>query len=462
MTVAGGLRVLHAIHDFLPQHRAGSEIYVAALCRELGTRHHVTVLTTEYDLDAVHANVRWRVESGISVIELVNNWQGTFVDTYDSPLITARLGQILDTIRPHVLHVHSLLNLSLALPALARTRGIPVVATLHDYTLVCPSGGQRVHRAEAHICHEIEPERCARCFSESVFSTKLAIGAATSTSAVGSLGRHVAPVLRRHLPRLAAVSARAVTAMARSVGGGDITTRLHAAREAMQQFSLVVSPSRSVANEYRHLGMPAARVSVSDYGFVPLTTLRKPVRKRRPLRAAYMGSLVWHKGLHVLLDAVAQLPRDAIQLTIFGNPAVDPAYVGALQRKADGLPVRFAGAFDDDRRGEVLGEIDVLVVPSIWLENSPLVIHEAFLAGVPVIGSHIGGIAELIEHNVNGFLVEPGSADALAAALRRCAEDEQLIARLSASVPVVKSIAQDALEWDIRYRQVIADAANSV
>ena len=59
--------------------------------------------------------------------------------------------QVLDAVQPHVVHVHSLLNLSFDLPAVARARGVPVVATLHDYSLVCPSGGQRVHRADAHL-----------------------------------------------------------------------------------------------------------------------------------------------------------------------------------------------------------------------------------------------------------------------------------------------------------------------
>src|SRR4051812_10604736 len=116
------LRVLHAIHDFLPRHRAGAEIYVSALCRALDGRHHVTVLSTEHDLASPHGEVRWRVQDGLPVIEIVNNWRGSFAETYRSPLINQRLEAVLDVVRPHVVHVHSLLNLSFDLPALARQR----------------------------------------------------------------------------------------------------------------------------------------------------------------------------------------------------------------------------------------------------------------------------------------------------------------------------------------------------
>jgi glycosyltransferase involved in cell wall biosynthesis len=457
MTERGGLRLVHAIHDFLPRHRAGSEIYAASLARELARRHHVTVVTTEYDLSETHGDLRWRVDDGLAVIEIVNNWQGTFAESYAPPLISRRLEQILDTVRPDILHVHSLLNLSFDLPAIARRRGIEVAATLHDYTLVCASGGQRVHRADEHVCHEIEPERCARCFSESVFNTKLAVGRAAGALLPGGRGRRLAPALRRQAPRLAMLSARAAAAAAPSLQATDISARLDAARAAMTCFSCAVSPSRSLADEYRRQGMPSERLHVSDYGFAPMPGIPRPPREGRRLRAAYVGSLVWHKGLHVLIEAMRQLP-DAIELTIYGSPDVDPDYVAGLRRKADGRRIRFADSFTDPERRSVLAAVDILVVPSLWLENSPLVIHEAFMAGVPVIASRMGGIEELVDDGINGLLVPAGSPDALAIALRRCAEEPGLLEHLSAVMPPVKTIADDAAEWEARYRQLLEQA----
>src|SRR4051812_15365982 len=134
------VRILHAIHDFLPRHHAGSEIYAFELCRALAARHHVTVVCADADPSQRHGLVRWRAYQGVPVAEIVNNWAcESFEDTYQSPIVTRRLTQLLRAVQPDVLHVHNLLNLSFELPALAQARGIPVVATLHDYTLVCPS-----------------------------------------------------------------------------------------------------------------------------------------------------------------------------------------------------------------------------------------------------------------------------------------------------------------------------------
>lgn len=162
------MRILHAIHDFLPRHRAGSEIYAFELARELGRDATVFVLAAEYDPAAAHGTLRWRWYEGLTVIELVNNWEfGGFEETYSSDRINAQLRHVLDATSPDVLHVHNLLNLSMDLPRIAKERGIAVVATLHDYTLVCPSGGQRVHVSESHVCETIDPDRCARCFHQS-------------------------------------------------------------------------------------------------------------------------------------------------------------------------------------------------------------------------------------------------------------------------------------------------------
>ena len=171
------LNVLHSIHDFLPRHRAGSEVYAFNLCRALQDRAHITVFCADYEPARTHGTLAWRLYDGVPVVELANNWQvRTFAETYKSSLVGDRIGQILDAVQPDVVHMHSLLNLSFDLPALARARGARVVATLHDYTLVCPSGGQRLHQAEQHVCETIEPDRCARCFRESPFFDQMTFG----------------------------------------------------------------------------------------------------------------------------------------------------------------------------------------------------------------------------------------------------------------------------------------------
>jgi glycosyltransferase involved in cell wall biosynthesis len=450
------LRVLHAIHDFVPRHRAGSEIYAFELCRELDRRHYVTVLAAEYDPARPHGHVTWRVQDGLPVVELVNNWIcGTFAETYRPPAITGQLATLLDVVQPDILHLHSLLNLSFDLPAIAHARGIPVVATLHDYTLVCASGGQRLHRAEQHLCETIDPARCARCFRESPFHMQIGVGRVTSRAGLGRSVKTAAAFLTRRSPSLA----RGLAQVARRSAGvtvleSDIVARLEAAREVFDHVDLFVAPSRSIADEFERLGLSRAKLRVLDHGFVPLERVARPSGDG-PLRIGFIGTLVWHKGVHVLVDAVRALPEKAYEVRIFGDPGVFPDYVADVRRRAAGLPVRFMGEFDRDATAEAYAGLDVLVVPSLWPENSPLVIREAFMAGVPVVAARIGGIAELVTDGHNGLLYDPRSTDDLTRALRTLVDDRPRLDAFARMIPPVKSMETHAREWDAIYEELL-------
>ncbi len=407
----------------------------------------------------------WRVYKGLPVIEIVNNWVcGSFADSYRPPLIADRIAQVLEAVQPDVLHIHNLLNLSFDLPAMARARGIPVVATLHDYTLVCAAGGQRIHQGDEHVCHTIDTERCVRCFRESPFFSQMSFGRLAGGRLPLTLNR-AAVAMAQRLPRLAArVSAAAARSPLIPITRQDIDARLSAARKVFEAVDLFVAPSPSIAAEFRQLGVHPAKIHISDYGFVPLSRRgdRTPGAPRRtespgPLRIAFVGTLVWHKGAHVLLNAVRTLPTAAYELKIFGNPDVFPDYSARLRAQAAGLPVRFMGAFDREQTANVYAQIDVLVVPSLWLENSPLVIHEAFMAGIPVVGARTGGIADLIDEGRTGLLYDPRSPADLGVQLRRLTERPDLLAALmegARTAPHIKSMADDAREWDAAYRDV--------
>jgi glycosyltransferase involved in cell wall biosynthesis len=443
------LRILHALHDFLPRHQAGSELYAAALAHALSSRHDVFILAAEYDPAAPHGMLRWREYEGLPVIEIVNNWEfRTLADSYSSPRVNAQLTHALDAVRPDVLHVHNLLNLTFDLPRLAHERGARSVATLHDYTLVCASGGQRVHAAESHVCHRIDAERCARCFGQSPFHAQM--GARHLTGGrFGALMVAGSRVASRRAPWLFAAAERLPGP---AISSADVRARLAAARNVLNTMDLFVAPSRAVAEEYVRLGLPASRLLVSDYGFAAA-----PCKTRGPsatLRIGFVGTLSWHKGAHILLEAVRRLPG-GYHVHVFGDPHTFPMYTAGLRQLSRGLPVTFEGRFDRESLADVYARLDVLVVPSLWPENSPLVIHEAFMHGAAVVGARIGGIPDLIVDGVSGLLYDPFSVESLAFALSRLLHDPGLAARLAAAAPRVKTIDEDAREWEARYMDVL-------
>ena len=445
------LRLLHAIHDFLPRHQAGSEIYAFDLCRELSRRHDVFVVCAEYDPRATHGTLRWRAHGGLPVIEIVNNWEGeTFEDTYESKRITDQLVHVLEATRPDVLHVHNLLNLSFDLPRRARERGIATAATLHDYTLVCASGGQRVHTRESHICHEIDTTRCSRCFSASPFHAQM-VGARLSHRPVGRPLARAALAARRVFPVLTDALAREIPFQPATPG--QMQQRLSRGKQVLGEVDLFVAPSAALAAEYARLGLDEARIEVSDYGF----RIAKPVSREPrsgPLRIGFVGSMVWHKGAHVLIEAIGRV-RGAFEVLIAGDPNVGPAYHARLRAAAADLPVHFAGPFDRAEVPRIYGSLDVLVVPSLWLENSPLVVHEAFVHGAAVVASRLGGIPDLVNDGVNGFTYDAFSPQALADVLQRLVDEPDLAGRLASRAPAVKTIDADARAWEVRYEGLL-------
>ncbi len=457
------LRVLHAIHDYLPRHQAGSELYAADLCAELARRgHHVTVLAASFNPARQHGELVWRTHDGLPVVEIINNWSFTsFEETYRATNLLNALDHVLTATAPDVVHVHNLLNLSFELPALAKRRGARVVGTLHDYTLVCPSGGQRLHRAEQHVCRVIDPDRCSRCFSESPFPALMTFGRALERPG-GSIVHRLVRELRRRSPRLLAQLARAgrLTPATKLATPAQIERRLEAARTTAAEFDVLVAPTPSIAAEFQAIGVVPARLHVSDYGFLPLPGAgRRQINGTGPLRVGFVGTLVWHKGVHVLIDAVRAMSARDVEVRIFGDLDTFPDYSAELQRSARHLPVRFMGRFDRRDVSSIYAQFDVLAVPSLWLENSPLVIHEAFMAGLPVVGARIGGIADLVHHDVNGLLYPPESPAALGEALAMLSRDRARLRRLGAHRSRVVTMDEHATEWEQLYAEVTKEDA---
>ncbi|HEY3739941.1 MAG TPA: glycosyltransferase family 4 protein [Bryobacteraceae bacterium] len=176
----------------------------------------------------------------------------------------------------------------------------------------------------------------------------------------------------------------------------------------------VIAVSRFVASYFG--AVPNVQVvpnGVADCGVL--------TNKPRPFTVGLAGRIAPEKGQLDFVEAARLLPRDW-KFLIAGTPILAaPAYAELVRQRADGLPVQFLGWQNDLR--QFYGQLDLLAVPSAPGEGFGRVIIEAFSAGVPVVAYDSGGIGELIEDGVTGFLVRPQTPDALAARLREACED---------------------------------------
>ncbi len=455
------MKVLEVIHDFLPRHTAGSEVYTFKLSKELQKMgHEVSLFFTEADRSQKQYTLREYTYEGLPCFEaIVNRAYSDFTETYLNPAMDALFSEVLDRTRPDVIHLQHIINHSLNYTRMARERGIPVVFTLHDYYLTCPLGGQRI-RPDLTICHDVLSARCARCisrYSKGSFKLKKLFnrvsGRITPRGAGNSSpGRGLAA---RSLMRFNGI----FDTMAVKKLIPEVEKRLLRVLEASKDVDLFIAPSRFLRDRFLDFGIPEEKILYSDYGFdvAAFRKIKKERKKHRgPMVFGYTGSLVPHKGVHVLVHAFSALEPGRAELKIYGNLTWFPDYVARLRKIAGDADIKFMGAFDNSDVPGVLADMDVLVVPSIWFENSPLTIHEAFISRTPVITSNLGGMAELIDNNVSGLVFETGDSDDLRAKMEALINEPGLLERLRKGLPPVKTISDDARHMEEIFRGLIA------
>lgn len=262
------------------------------------------------------------------------------------------------------------------------------------------------------------------------------------------------PIERRLLRPVARI-ARLAARIADRSQARRVELRWEAMRQLGAMVDLFLAPSQYLQREMVRFGLPAARVRHCDYGFAV-----EAFRKREDLppvarRFAFVGSLVRHKGVHILLEAFESMPPDA-QLEVAGSFDYDPAYSDLLRRAVRHPGVRFVGGVPPTGIPAFLERADALVVPSIWHENSPLTIHEAFLTGIPVVAARMGGSTELIAAG-GGVLYDADDVAELAGHLRRLYEEVGLVQQLGRSAPPVKSMEAHVPELLGYYESVLSE-----
>jgi glycosyltransferase involved in cell wall biosynthesis len=337
-------------------------------------------------------------------------------------------GRLLEEVRPDVLHIQHLLDLAPRLATLGRRAGAVVVATVHDFWPIC----QRIdlRRPDGHPCPgPAGGLRCATCLPE------VERGGPT-------------------LSRLAARARRAALVAARLL---PYVLRTQLVQGAYDRAHHLTCPSASCADLLVRSGFDPLRITLVDYGIPPLPlAVAAAPRPATPLRLGYLGTLGPHKGLPVALDAIELLGREGgARLFVHGGPLRDERLARRLDSGGDGA-VLHAGPYRELDLPGILAGLDALVVPSLWPETGPMVLMEAFSAGIPVLASRIGAMPERVSDGRNGLLFAPGDPPALARAIRRLVDDYPAFRREALATPV-RTVSDAAQELLALYARVLAE-----
>lgn len=399
------MKILQVIHGYPMRYNAGSEVYTQTLAHALARRHQVHVFTREEDSFAPDYALRREpdAEDPRVALEVVNIPRSR--DRYRHPEVDQRFAEVLERVRPDVVHVGHLNHLSTSLLSEAADRKIPIIYTLHDYWLMCPRGQfMQMHPENPAelwtACDGQEDKKCAqRCYAR-YFS--------------GAPGEEAEDV---------------------EYWGRWVERRMRHIREMADLVDLFIAPSQYLLRRYRdEFGLPEHKLTYLDYGF-ELERLRGRTRRPgEPFTFGYIGTHIPAKGIHQLIEAFGRL-RGSPRLRIWGRPrGQDSEALVALARALPGDASSRVEWIREYRNREITREVfdhlDCIVVPSIWVENSPLVIHEAQQARVPVITANAGGMAEYVQHEVNGLLFEHRSSAALSREMQRLVDDPELARKL--------------------------------
>ena len=415
------MRILHVVHEDPLRFAGGVQVYARQVAEAQAARgHEVGVFAMGRDGGGAPDARVWEAEKDGVRYWLLNpgrlvarKKRFRFFDSFRNAEAAALFDGVVRDLDLDVVHVHHLLLLSGEIVHRLRERPVALVATLHDYWYLC----HRIKLLLPDLAECSGPRggrRCRDCGD---------------------------PAYQAYPGRLAFPAIY-----------WSFVYRTNYLLGVLGAFDRILAPSLFLREVYVRNGVPPHRVVHSALGIREvLHEYRYEDRAERVF--GYLGSLQPAKGLDVLVRAFNELAGQPVRLRLHGSG--EPGYVEHLRRIAENPRIEFAGPFENEKLPQALAGLDAVVLPSIWAENSPVAIHEALAARVPVLAGRIGGIPELVRDGENGLLFEPRNVQAIRRAVERVLAEPRLLERLSGGAGMVKSFDDNVAELESIYREIL-------
>ncbi|ALM21988.1 hypothetical protein AAT17_12470 [Nonlabens sp. MIC269] len=376
------MHILKIIHGYPPLYNAGSEVYSKTIVKELSKKHKVSVFTREENIYAPDFQIRTEIVSEKTALYFINNPQGK--DGYRHKAIDEAFEELVLDLKPDIAHIGHLNHLSTGIVDVLKKLDIPIIFTLHDFWLMCPRG-QFLTRSiglenNHQLCDKQDHSKCASDCYRVYFSGKEKEENIDLENWTGWTER-----------------------------------RMKETKAIINKVDLFIAPAKYLMNRFiTDFDIPKSKIQYLDYGF-DTSYLKPPIEKnkRQLFTFGYIGTHIPAKGINLLIEAFKRLEQPA-RLLIYGREKGQSTQ--ALKRLASSSrnEIKFLPEYHNENIvKDVFSKVDCIVVPSIWAENSPLVIHEAQACEVPVITADFGGMKEYVKHNINGLLFKHRDANDL-------------------------------------------------
>lgn len=444
------MKIGFVVHQYPPRYSTGTELYAHRLAVVLRAEgHDVRVFTHEPD---PHQTTSFRMQD--DEIDGVPVSRMTFFDglapnhslhDYYNVFLGKVYGEWLDEQRPDVVHVFHLMGIGLSVVEECRARGIPVYVQMMDYWFLCPT--VQFLRHDSSLCEGPETSVCVECLAPNNYGYQsLRMFSKREGFIESSMpDEGMVDVNHAHLGlRRAALHGRK----------GFV-------RRILSQASGLIAPSKFIKSMFLKHGYADEHMRQLPYGVDPVqdVSANLPVAGEGTVTFGFFGSVNPQKGLEVLISAFRDCKGDNLRLVVRGNMQHFPKYAKRVRAFADiDARINFKGPYAHGELGDALSSIDVLVVPSVWYENTPFVVLEAFSAGRPVIASDLGGLSELVVDGHNGRTFRAGDPGSLLNVLSDFAEDPELLMRLTEGIGDVRTLAENAQDFVDLWTEALATA----
>lgn len=375
-------RILFLSHGHPELNKGGAEVASWNLFEALKNEGHECLYVARNDA-ASHGGATFSIRSEEEVLLHTGMSDWFCLSSSNTKHLFDDFGALIKSFNPTVIHIHHYAHIGIEVIAAARQAApdAKIIFTLHEFMAICLHNGQMVKTESLKLCYKATHADCSRCFPQ-------------------------------HSP-------------------ADFFLRKS---YILDQFSYVdefVSPSQFLADRYIEWGLDKGKMHVIENVLPDIKSLppRTLAIDEKRTRFAFFGQINPYKGIDILLDAFAKLPEDVqaiVTLDIHG--ASLEHQTGELKEKvakqvdALGDIVTMRGSYESHQLASLMAECDWVIIPSIWWENSPVVIQEAIAYGRPLIGSNIGGMKEKIE-GIAGLTFDARSSASLASCIEMAIED---------------------------------------
>ncbi len=394
------------------------------------------VFTRQENAYAQEYSVDWTSDPLCKEIQMARINMAHSKDGYRHAAVDQAFRKIAIAFDPDIVHIGHLNHLSTSIVQEAAQLGLPIIFTLHDFWLMCPRG-QFLQTIQSKtddlypVCDSQENEKCARKCYWRYFSSQ------DNKEDI-------------------------------SYWTGWVQRRMdHIRNDILPKIDLFHAPSNYLMHRFlSKLPIAPAKMVYLDYGFHRERLHCRVREKNTPFTFGYIGTHKQAKGIFHLLQAFRELNHPQAELKIWGTP-LQP-FTNSLKAYVANMPssiqskIHWMGGYSNKGIvADVFNHIDAIVVPSIWGENSPLVIHEALEAQVAVITANYGGMKEYVHHQVNGLLFEHRSSKKLLEQMTILMKDSSLLSRIQSKGYIqsadghIPSIEEHTKHMTSLYQQIL-------